>query len=80
MTTTVPHGTITGYTYHRCRCSECRAANTARAALGRRNRKHKQPPDTVHGTPGGYSNWGCRCEPCRLAERKKMQDYRARSN
>ncbi len=26
LTTKVPHGTLGGYTNHKCRCAECRAA------------------------------------------------------
>jgi hypothetical protein len=32
----VKHGTLTAYTYHRCRCAECRAAN---AEQGRKRRR-----------------------------------------
>lgn len=61
-------GSGTGYSYHKCRCSRCKEANTTRTArrraerrLGREDLIH---PDAPHGTPGGYSNWGCRCEDC----------------
>lgn len=38
MGDTVPHGTVSGYSWHRCRCDACRAANTAarRATVARR--------------------------------------------
>lgn len=31
------HGTITGYIYHRCRCDDCREANSTYRRNGRRN-------------------------------------------
>lgn len=30
MAKPIPHGTNTGYTYHKCRCEECKAAHTAK--------------------------------------------------
>lgn len=50
-----------------CRCGGCRAANTARAKLGRERRVDRTPPETAHGKTATYSNWRCRCEPCRAA-------------
>lgn len=35
----VPHGTQSGYCYHRCRCEACTAASTAHQAAWRARRK-----------------------------------------
>jgi hypothetical protein len=64
-----PHGTIGGYTNHRCRCEHCRRVAAAyQADRTARKRKAGIPPDhPAHGTWNGYNNYGCRCEPCRVA-------------
>jgi hypothetical protein len=38
----VKHGTLTAYTYHRCRCAECRAANAAQGRKRRRMEREKR--------------------------------------
>jgi hypothetical protein len=38
----VKHGTLTTYTYHRCRCAECRAANAAQGRKRRRMEREKR--------------------------------------
>jgi len=36
----IPHGTLSGYSYHRCRCDECRAVKTAKVRANfERNRE-----------------------------------------
>ena len=57
------HGTRSRYTGG-CRCTECRAANAAKA----RAMKGKEPPQ--HGTRSAYANFGCRCDDCRRAHRE----------
>jgi hypothetical protein len=78
MTDDFAHGTYAGYNRHRCRCADCRTANTeyTRSARARLNRvPTKQIP---HGTRNGYVNYGCRCIPCRQADRAYLREYRAR--
>ena len=65
-----PHGTISRYTNHGCRCDECRAAMTeymrqytARKAAGQPVRKYAK-----HGVRARY-NAGCRCARCTEANR-----------
>ena len=65
-----PHGTLSRYTYHRCRCELCRAA----ARDSRQERVGQKPPR--HGTPSSYRNWGCRCVKCRKAERDDQRKRR----
>jgi hypothetical protein len=65
------HGTLGGYTNHRCRCPECTVANRDYNAKKRASYAEKreagQMPEWRHGTQSGYTNWGCRCESCRNA-------------
>lgn len=59
------HGTNSGYTYHRCRCEDCRAANRAY------REECKSRPITGdekwHGTAGGRVNYDCKCQACKDA-------------
>lgn len=70
------HGSPSGYIYWKCKCDECRKANTkkshkfrecqvAAATLGGNGRRYVE--NAPHGTPGGYTNYGCRCDECREA-------------
>lgn len=75
--TTAPHGTLTRYQYHGCRCDECRRANREKqAAL-------KGKPAPTHSV-SGYRNYGCRCDVCREAhahaERIEHSGWRYRRN
>lgn len=78
MTVTRPitHGTESGYSYHGCRCEQCRAGRASRAraynAASPKPRKRRKPTEIKHGTLNAYNNRGCRCEPCRAAG----SDYR----
>lgn len=73
---TFEHGTWNGYSTHKCRCVDCKAAasayNKARKARG------LDPDDPRHGTETGYGNFGCRCEPCREAGKRRSQRKRAK--
>lgn len=62
------HGTSGGYTNHKCRCDECRAAWAAAFKRWRHSRQGRCP-DTAHGTDNGYLNYGCRCDECKAAYR-----------
>lgn len=72
------HGTLTGYTRHKCRCEKCYAAYTkARKDLEFRRRKTGlSKDDPRHGTPNGYKHYGCKCGPCREAQREYVQKKR----
>lgn len=72
------HGTVRGYSYYECRCSECRIAGSEDRA--KRPLRTLPPNDERHGTVNGYVNWGCRCDPCRAAEslRSKSRGKRPR--
>lgn len=61
------HGTTGGYTNHKCRCDDCRAALREYQKERRRARIAEATPDHVHGTANGYGNYGCRCDACRAA-------------
>lgn len=44
------HGTFTGYTKHRCRCLDCRAANAAHAARVRARQRAQRQQQRHHAT------------------------------
>lgn len=67
-----PHGTINRY-QQRCRCDECKQANTQHARM---RRQTGEAP--THGTESGYRNYGCRCRPCTEAHSAAQRAYRAR--
>lgn len=46
------HGTVTGYTHHRCRCNECTAANT--------ESRRQQAVELAHIKPRGMGHTGYR--------------------
>lgn len=78
----IPHGTITGYTTHKCRCYECKDAMRAYVAdLRARRRQQVQaeglPEHIEHGF-SAYTNWGCRCETCRAANVAHQQALRGK--
>lgn len=62
----IRHGTVNGYSNHRCRCIRCQKAGMARALEQRMDRLARglAEGDPRHGTNNGYTNWGCRCKPC----------------
>jgi hypothetical protein len=62
------HGTLDGYTNHRCRCEGCRKANAAWQKGARlRRTKAKLPSNRKHGVYATYLNYGCRCKACKKA-------------
>jgi predicted metal-dependent hydrolase len=76
--TTIVHGTVNGYNYHRCRCDDCCAA-VAAGWRARRERATQAPDKQVpHGTRHGHLYYGCGCGPCREANRTYLREYRAR--
>ena len=75
-----PHGTLTWYTGHRCRCEECRAVNAAYQAAKVQQRARLLAVGLItvkHGTENAYGNYGCRCEECRDARAATSRRYRA---
>lgn len=62
------HGTSGGYTNHKCRCTECRAAWAVLIMKMKARRKAAPTPDHVHGTTNGYTGYGCRCADCTRAQ------------
>lgn len=74
------HGTITGYTHHKCRCDECRAAwrlYDREYKAGRRRSAERLPKPVPHGTLNGYQRYKCRCELCRTASAAYARKNRA---
>ena len=69
------HGTLNGYTNHKCRCVPCLDFGRNYFKEKARERREKGLPagSRLHGTEGGYSNYKCRCEPCM----KARSDYAA---
>lgn len=62
------HGMRNGYTHLHCRCTACKAANSAYQLERRALRKAIiQPDDPRHGTYGFYVNHSCRCNRCKSA-------------
>lgn len=71
------HGKRSTYVNHRCRCDECRTANTTYQLRSNQKRSQRPHVEVPHGR-GGYTNWGCRCEVCTEANRKACAEYQAR--
>ena len=72
------HGTVGGYTNHRCHCPACQEAHTATCRAEREKRPPLPPGDERHGTVGGYTNHRCRCADCTAAQAKAVANwYRA---
>lgn len=76
MTDDLRHGVRSTYTHGLCRCTECRAANTAwqqeRKAV-RRRMLEEDPTIVSHGLASTYGNWGCRCDECSAAHSASMK-------
>jgi Zn finger protein HypA/HybF involved in hydrogenase expression len=64
-----PHGEYLTYTNGKCRCSPCRAANTAYNKEMRAKRREQvlEPDDPRHGKNSTYVEYACRCPLCRQA-------------
>jgi hypothetical protein len=74
----IPHGTQGGYTNHKCRCDECRAAWAAFCRRAK-ERRAASVPDELHGTEFGYSNYKCRCPNCTQAWSAAVADRKRRA-
>ena len=68
------HGTLGGYSNHKCRCVPCTTANTVYQQDWRDRHWGMEPP--IHGR-SGYMNYGCRCDVC--GEDKRLQRLEAAS-
>jgi hypothetical protein len=74
-----PHGTVSGYVNHGCRCDKCRAASATATHRQREERRGGPLPEWVqHGDLSTYSNWLCRCEECGAAMSAYNKAYRVR--
>jgi hypothetical protein len=74
-----PHGTVTRYSVHRCRCTKCRKAQREyMRALRAKLRSPEMEAEIPHGTVNGYENYGCRCERCTKAKMKSKRAARKR--
>lgn len=58
------HGSIGGYSNHRCRCQPCRDANTDYQRRRREDRRANTPFEKIPHGENGYGNYGCRCPTC----------------
>ncbi len=67
------HGSINGYTRHKCRCDECRAAWRTYQRKARARRRGKEPP--VHGIASAYREYRCGCEACLAAAAADRRQY-----
>lgn len=65
------HGTIGGYSNHKCRCDACSKAFSEYQREAGKRRKNAPTPEHIHGTYNGYTNYGCRCTACRLAQSRR---------
>lgn len=64
---------LTGYTFHGCRCDDCKTAMSEYQRKRRQKVKEGWKPDTfVHGL-SGYTNYRCQCEICLEAKRLDSQ-------
>ena len=78
------HGTLTGYTAHKCRCAMCKRcladyAATRRAEPPVRDAEPKmgrpRNPNVPHGITG-YMNYRCRCVVCKASNAEHSQRRR----
>ena len=70
------HGTVSMYMGAKCRCGECKAANSAYSRQWRAARRGQQPPS--HGYTS-YVNYGCRCEVCSKAASEYNRSRRSKA-
>lgn len=68
-TAVVPHGTDGGYSNHKCRCPDCRAAHAAYLADYRGRIRASTPFHKIPHGNNGYCNYACRCLTCTDAHR-----------
>ncbi len=77
----VVHGSADTYQRHRCRCDECRTANTAKVSAARTRRiKQGVPAGVKHGVSTAV-NHGCHCDVCTqaIAERNRLASQERRN-
>jgi hypothetical protein len=77
---TGPHGTLTRYATHGCRCEECRTnwRDYWRRLRGSRPREVVNAERAAqHGTEAKYNSGGCRCDACRAASAAARRSRRA---
>lgn len=78
------HGTISGYQYHKCRCTDCRNAKR-KYEKKLKLKKLEGIPELIgpkpiqHGTHNAYTNRKCRCEICSAFMRGYQFGYKTRS-
>lgn len=60
----IPHGTLSGFKFHRCRCPECKEANRVARARAKVRLRADPIPEDAHGKRSTYVTRGCRCEAC----------------
>lgn len=69
------HGTVNGYTNHRCHCQPCKDAHSDEQAAQRVQRKARRAAgftEFKHGA-SGYTEWGCRCQTCKAARAEAIR-------
>lgn len=74
------HGIGVTYSYHKCRCEECRRWN--REAIARRIAERRYvpvPKDVPHGVANTYVYYSCRCDQCRKAWSIKNLEYKQKA-
>lgn len=77
------HGTLTGYSHHKCRCDACKAVKKKHARDWKiwTGRLRDLRPRNVRALCGSYSKYkaGCRCTACTQAKEDYQKDYYARN-
>lgn len=64
------HGSLGGYTNHKCRCEACKEAYSKSASnYHRKTYGKREVPERSHGTRSGYQYYSCRCVLCVEANR-----------
>jgi hypothetical protein len=76
--TEIPHGTPSGWQWHKCRCDECLAARTEYKRLERLRRRARAGITAEHGTVRAYAQ-GCDCERCLAAVAETDRQRQART-
>ena len=79
----VPHGTMSAYKRHSCRCVHCTLANTVYERERRGLKARVEGYEVPHGTRSRYVGWrsrntsraGCRCDECTVANREYQRVY-----
>lgn len=84
-----PHGEVSTYNYHMCRCIPCTTA-WRDAVTARRQERQKLLVDrggrmvttanVPHGRASTYQNWLCHCKPCKNAATRRKKEWRRTRN